>query len=111
MTVPTTLRWVLIALAGLAVAVAVAVLASKLTSQRIGLSSEPLGAGQSLAPPEHRPKDNDSGQRPGNNAGPPNRSTTTTAETTTTGATAPASTTTPDDSGGEVEREGSSSDD
>ncbi len=54
MKVPTALRWALIALAGLLIAVAVAVLASKLTSQRIGLSSEPLEAGQSLAPPEHR---------------------------------------------------------
>lgn len=110
MKVPTALRWALIALAGLLVAVAVAVLASKLTSQRIGLSSEPLEAGQSLAPPEHGPKDRDGRGHSGDNAQPP--TTTATPPQTTTSGTAPSvSSTTADDAGAEVEGEGSSDDD
>src|SRR3954464_1283023 len=45
------MRWVLIALLGLAVAALVSLGASDLTSQPIGLSSEPLTAGDQLAPP------------------------------------------------------------
>jgi hypothetical protein len=48
---PGWIRWTLLALAGLAVAAAISVAASKLVSQRIGLSSEPLSAGRELAPP------------------------------------------------------------
>ena len=47
-------RWIFLALAGLLVALAVAVAASTLTSQRIGLASEPLQAGQDLAALPHR---------------------------------------------------------
>ena len=43
--------WILLALAGLAVAVALSVTASNLSTQPIGLSGEPLRAGQKLAPP------------------------------------------------------------
>jgi hypothetical protein len=43
-------RLVLLALAGLAVAVALSIAASKLTSQPIGLSGEPDRAGETLAP-------------------------------------------------------------
>ncbi len=50
MALPPTLRWVLLAVAGLAVAIAVAIAASRLTSERIGLASEPLRAGEELAP-------------------------------------------------------------
>ncbi len=42
--------WGLAAVAGLAVAAAVTILASSLSSQHIGLSSEPLSAGEGLAP-------------------------------------------------------------
>ena len=42
--------WVLLALAGLAVAVALSVAASNLSTQPIGLSAEPLRAGDRLAP-------------------------------------------------------------
>ena len=38
-------------MAGLALAAAVTILASTLSSQHIGLSSEPLSAGEDLAPP------------------------------------------------------------
>ena len=43
--------WILLALAGLAVAVALSVTASNLSTQPIGLSAEPLRAGEKLAPP------------------------------------------------------------
>jgi allophanate hydrolase subunit 2 len=42
--------WILLALAGLAVAVALSVAASNLSTQPIGLSGEPLRAGDRLAP-------------------------------------------------------------
>ena len=76
-------RWLLLAVAGLLVAVAVAVAASKLTSQRIGLASEPLEAGRALAPPEPRGAV-DRTRRRGDRHG----------ETTTTTTTAPTSTST-----------------
>ncbi len=47
-------RWVALALLGLAVAGGISVVASHLTSQRIGLASEPLSAGRALAPPPQR---------------------------------------------------------
>lgn len=43
--------WILLALAGLALAVALSVTASNLSTQSIGLSEEPLRAGDRLAPP------------------------------------------------------------
>lgn len=43
--------WALLALAGLAVAVALSIAASNLSTQPIGLSGEPLRAGDKLAPP------------------------------------------------------------
>jgi hypothetical protein len=42
--------WVLLALAGLALAVVLSVTASNLSTQPIGLSGEPLRAGDKLAP-------------------------------------------------------------
>jgi uncharacterized protein YcfJ len=42
--------WVLLALAGLALAVVLSVTASNLSTQPIGLSGEPLRAGNKLAP-------------------------------------------------------------
>jgi hypothetical protein len=44
------LGWFALALLGLVVAAAVSLAASRLSSQHIGLSSEPLGAGKGLAP-------------------------------------------------------------
>ena len=49
------LRWAAMALAGLVVAAAVALAASHLVSQRIGLDSQPLNAGRELAPASVRP--------------------------------------------------------
>lgn len=45
-----TLAWILAALVGLAVAVGVMAAASHLSSQRVGLASEPPSAGTRLAP-------------------------------------------------------------
>jgi len=86
MTAPSSiLRWIAIAFVGLAIAAVVAFAASKLVSQRIGLSSQPLNAGKELAPPETHPSH---AQKPAN------RSATTTTTTTTTTIPAPPSTTT-----------------
>jgi hypothetical protein len=59
-----TLAWILAAVLGLAVAVGVMAAASHLSSQRVGLASEPPSAGSRLAPagrprhpaPKPRPK-------------------------------------------------------
>lgn len=51
MTLAGFLRWVGLALLGLAVAAAVSVAAARLTRQHIGLANEPISAGRSLAPP------------------------------------------------------------
>lgn len=46
----TTLKWIGLALLGIAVAAAVAIAASNLASRQIGLASEPISAGDALAP-------------------------------------------------------------
>ncbi len=46
-----SLRWILLALLGLAVAAGVALAASQLASRQIGIASESVSAGDSLAPP------------------------------------------------------------
>jgi hypothetical protein len=48
---PTTLRWIALALLGLIIAASVALAASQLASQQIGIASESVSAGDSLAPP------------------------------------------------------------
>jgi len=57
------MRWVGLALFGILVAAAVSVAASRLASQQIGLASQPIEAGDALAPvtamkpaPRHRPR-------------------------------------------------------
>ncbi len=45
-----TLKWIGLALLGVAVAATVAIAASNLASQQIGLASEPISAGDALAP-------------------------------------------------------------
>lgn len=64
-TARAVIRVVALALAGLAVAAALAVAASRLSSQRIGLSSEPSSAGNRLAPASLR--GSGGGGRPGGN--------------------------------------------
>ncbi|MBS1844237.1 MAG: hypothetical protein JST53_07450 [Actinobacteria bacterium] len=51
MNLPTTLRWIALALLGLIIAAAVALGASRLASQQIGIASESVSAGDTLAPP------------------------------------------------------------
>lgn len=46
----TTVRWVALALLGLLIAAGVSIAASSLVSQQIGLDSEPISAGDALAP-------------------------------------------------------------
>lgn len=46
----TTVRWLALALLGLLIAAAVSIAASSLVSQQIGLDSEPISAGDALAP-------------------------------------------------------------
>jgi hypothetical protein len=48
--VPATVRWVVLALLGLLIAAGVSIAASSLASQQIGLASEPISAGDALAP-------------------------------------------------------------
>lgn len=106
------LRWILLALLGLLAAVAVGVAAAALTSRQIGLSSEPIRAGEALAP---QPGGEDRGRRRGPEDGHPGRghrdptTATTTAPTTTatvpTTATTTDSTTTSDEDEDEEEEE------
>jgi hypothetical protein len=51
----SALAWTLAALAGLLIAVAITYAASTLSSQHVGLSSEPLTAGERLVPQAARP--------------------------------------------------------
>jgi hypothetical protein len=48
--IPAPVAWVALAIAGLVLAAGVSLAASHLSSQHIGLSSEPLDAGQQLVP-------------------------------------------------------------
>jgi hypothetical protein len=51
MTLRGSLRWIALALLGLVIAAAVARAASNLAGQQIGIASESVSAGDSLAPP------------------------------------------------------------
>jgi hypothetical protein len=51
-----TLRLIALAVAGILIAAGVAVVASNLASRQIGLASEPISAGDELAPPAARPR-------------------------------------------------------
>ena len=92
------LRWSLLALAGLAVAIGVGVAAAALTSNQIGLSEEPIRAGEALAPSSAR--DDHSGGRgrdhpeDGPHHGGHDDSSTGTTTTTTPTTTVPPATTT-----------------
>lgn len=50
MRLPATYKWIGLALLGLLIAVAVAIAASNLVSQQIGIASESVSAGDALAP-------------------------------------------------------------
>ncbi|HEX3324503.1 MAG TPA: hypothetical protein VHR65_05125 [Solirubrobacterales bacterium] len=63
---PPTLRWLGLALLGILIAAGVSIAASSLASQQIGLASQPISAGDSLAPAarekpkQRRPKQHNS---------------------------------------------------
>jgi hypothetical protein len=67
---PTTLRWIALALLGLIIAAGVAFGAGRLASQQIGIASESVSAGDTLAPPitpatrrrQEKPKEKGPGQ-------------------------------------------------
>jgi hypothetical protein len=86
MSFPATFKWIGLALLGLAIAAAVAIAASHLTSQQIGLASESITAGDKLAPAA---RSANAGKRPAN------RSHTGTTPATTTPASPPTTTVTP----------------
>ena len=50
MRMPATIRWAGLAILGLLIAAGVSIAAGSLASQQIGLASEPISAGDSLAP-------------------------------------------------------------
>jgi hypothetical protein len=89
MTSLGSIRWIALALLGLAVAAGVSLAASQLVSQRIGLAAEPVSAGKELAPPGHESGNGSQGA----NGGDANRPTST--STTTTTVPAPTSTVPP----------------
>ncbi len=74
-----TIKWVGLALAGLLVAAGVAIAASNLASQQIGLASEPISAGDALAPATSQ---NHGHGSPNSGHGHGNRTTPTTSTTT-----------------------------
>jgi hypothetical protein len=102
--------WVLVALAGLAIAVVLSVAASNLSTQPIGLSNEPLRAGDRLAPPPV--KTTETVKKRAVKRRRPARTQTTTAPAPAVTATTPAPTTTTpgtDDHGGSGSSGGSGS--
>jgi hypothetical protein len=70
-------RWLGLALLGILVAAGVAIAASRLASQQIGLASEPIGAGDALAPaagshpPRQRPRRHRAPVKPAETERPP----------------------------------------
>jgi len=90
----STIGIVVLALLGLVLAAAITMAASSLTSQRVGLSAEPLSAGDELVPQATIPVHGRARTTT------TTRTTTTPARTTTTPA-APPATVTNDDRGGD----------
>lgn len=80
MRLPASAKWVLLALAGLAIAIGVAIAATNLTSQQIGIASESVSAGDVLAPSLRNPEER-SDKGPGNHGKPPGEETTPTSPT------------------------------
>jgi hypothetical protein len=89
---PATLRWLGLALLGILVAAGVAIAASRLASQQIGLASEPISAGDALAP-TLRPHGRRPGRRRPHHHVPATTPTVTTPPATTTAPPPPTPTT------------------
>jgi hypothetical protein len=103
MSLSATAKWILLALVGLAIAIAIA--AANLTSQQIGIASESVSAGDALAPALKVPDEGKPRGEGGDHSGPGKEGTTTIPSTPTTTTTEepppPEETTGPDDHGGE----------
>jgi len=86
---PAALRWLGLALLGLLAAAAISIAAGRLAGRQIGLASQPISAGDALAPRTAQKPD-----RPGRKRHNAGRHTTTTTPATTSPP--PATTTTPE---------------
>jgi hypothetical protein len=95
----TAIRWIALALVGLAVAAGVSLAASQLVSERIGLAAEPVSAGKELVPTEQgHGRDTHGGDGENTNDSTPTTQTTTAPTvpmTTSSSATPPPATTPP----------------
>ena len=69
-------KWVALALAGLAIAIGVAIAAANLASQQIGIASESVSAGDTLAPSLRTPEEREEGKHGGHEKPPPGEETT-----------------------------------
>lgn len=65
MNLRVTAKWVALALVGLAIAIGVAIAAANLTSQQIGIASESVSAGDTLAPSLRAPEEREEGKHGG----------------------------------------------
>jgi hypothetical protein len=104
MSMGATAKWILLALAGLTIAIAIAIAAANLTSQQIGIASESVSAGDALAPALQAPAGTG-----GPSKSPPGGTSKIEPTTTTEEPLLPGETIEPDDHGGES-GEGSDSD-
>jgi len=75
-------KWVALALIGLAIAIGVAIAAANLTSQQIGIASESVSAGDTLAPSLRSPEEREDAKHGGHDRGPGDQNTTPTESTT-----------------------------
>lgn len=65
MNLRATAKWVALALVGLAIAIGVAIAAANLASQQIGIASESVSAGDTLAPSLRTPEEREEGKHGG----------------------------------------------
>lgn len=65
MNLRVTAKWVALALVGLAIAIGVAIAAANLASQQIGIASESVSAGDTLAPSLRTPEEREEGKHGG----------------------------------------------
>jgi hypothetical protein len=74
-------KWVALALVGLAITVGVAIAAANLASQQIGIASESVSAGDTLAPSLRSPEEREDSKQGGHDRGPGDETTTPTEST------------------------------
>ena len=76
MNLRVTAKWVALALVGLAIAIGVAIAAANLASQQIGIASESVSAGDTLAPSLRTPAERNEGKHGGHEKPEPGEQTT-----------------------------------